>query len=310
MAKSTSRAADRRGSARDSYLPASSQPAWNAATVSQRIALRARQLATMATLWRANRTSRRPAVAPGGPVVSLTSFGVRARTVAFTIESIAQGELLPSRLILWLDEPALLASPSLLLRRLQERGVELRSTENWGPHKKYYPFVASQATFDAPLVTADDDVLYPASWLSGLSARYAADHDSVHCYRARVVALNGGGFAPYSSWRECSSNVASHRHFSIGMAGVLLPPQLLQDLRRSGSAFASACPRTDDIWLNLHAQRAGVRVRQVHATPEYFLLLPGTQRVGLLHSNVAGGNDAALAAVYGPADLARLQAAD
>jgi hypothetical protein len=264
----------------------------------------------MSELWRASLTSQRSAVAPSGPVVSLTSFGVRARTVAFTIESIAQGDLLPSRLLLWLDEPGLLALPPPMLRRLQRRGVEVLPTQNWGPHKKYYPFVSSQTAFDRPLVTADDDVLYPADWLSGLAKRYAADRESVHCYRARVVALNAGRFTPYASWSECSSNAPSHRHFSIGMAGVLLPPPLLHELRRSGSDFVATCPRTDDIWLNLHAQRRGARVRQVHATPSYFMLLPGTQKVGLLHGNVGGGNDAALAAVYGPADLARLTAAD
>lgn len=278
--------------------------------IAERVLLRATQLAKMSELWRASLTTQRAAIAPGGPVVSLTSFGVRARTVAFTIESIAQGKLRPSRLLLWLDEPGLLALPPPMLRRLQRRGVEVLPTENWGPHKKYYPFVASQATFAAPLVTADDDVLYPQDWLSGLAQRYAADPDSVHCYRARTVALSDGRFAAYSSWRECDSAAPSHRHFSIGMAGVLLPPQLLQELRRAETAFVATCPRTDDIWLNLHAQRSGARVRQVNASPRYFMLLPGTQRVGLLHGNVDGGNDAALAAVYGPADLARLAAAD
>lgn len=277
--------------------------------VTERALLRARQLVRMSELWRGSLASQRPAVAPGGPVVSLTSFGVRARTVAFTIESIARGERLPSRLLVWLDEPGLLELPPPMLRRLQRRGVEVLPTQNWGPHKKYYPFVASQDTFDVPLVTADDDVLYPADWLSKLWERYLADTESVHCHRARVATLSQGRFDPYASWRECATDAPSHLHFSIGMAGVLLPPRLLQALKRSGSAFEATCPRTDDIWLNLHAQRIGARVRQARAEPSYFMLLPGTQKVGLLHANVEGGNDAALAAVYEPADLARLAAA-
>jgi hypothetical protein len=246
------------------------------------------------------------AVAPGGPVVSLTSFGKRARTVGFTVESIAQGSLRPSRLMLWLDEPELVANPGPLLRRLKKRGVELLGTENLGPHKKYYPFVSSQSTFEAPLVTADDDVLYPASWLEQLMQKYREHPDCVHCYRARVVKLQGGGFAPYASWEECNATAPSHRHFSIGMAGVLFPPTVLSELRRSGDAFRVCCPRTDDIWLNLHAQRVGAKVRQVHATPEYFMLLPGTQKTGLLHANVESVNDLALARVYNSGDLSRL----
>jgi hypothetical protein len=274
--------------------------------VTERLSLRARQLARMSELLRRNLSRKSPAVAAGGPVVSLTSFGQRVRTVPFTIESIAQGDVLPSRLLLWLDEPALLAAPPGMLKRLQRRGVEVLHTENWGPHKKYFPFVTSQNAFDTPLVTADDDVLYPPSWLSGLMERYRAHSDSVHCYRARVAGLKEGRLARYATWPECSTTEPSHRHFSIGMAGVLFPPLVLQELRRRGTDFREVCPRNDDIWLNLHAQRVGAPVRQVKSFPEYFMLLPGTQKVGLLHANVHDGNDSALSAVYQPADLERL----
>lgn len=275
----------------------------------ERITLRAQQLGAMSDLLRLNLTSSKPAVAPGGPVVSLTSFGKRAKTVGFTLESIAQGSVLPSRLLLWLDEPALLAQPSTMLARLQRRGVEVLATENWGPHKKYYPYVAAHTSFDVPLVTADDDVLYATSWLSTLMERYRRDSESVHCYRARVVGMNGQSLLPYATWSECSTTEPSHRHFSIGMAGVLFPPHVLQELRQRGAAFREDCPRTDDIWLNLHAQRVGAKVRQVNPRPEYFTLLPGTQKGALLHDNVAGGNDSALSALYRSEDLARLASA-
>lgn len=277
--------------------------------VPDRLSLRGQQLSRMAQLMRSNLTSKRPAVAPGGPVVSLTTHGARARTVAFTLESIAQGEVLPSRLILWLDdEPALLEKQSAMIRRLKSRGLELQHAQNLGPHKKYYPFVASQPTFQVPLVTADDDVLYSRNWLALLTTRHERFQDSVHCHRARVVGIANGGFTPYQAWRECTTTEPSHRHFSIGMAGVLFPPIVLQELRRRGDSFRQSCPRTDDIWLNLQAQRVGAKVRQVHATPEYFMLLPGTQKVGLMHSNFEGGNDTALRNVFDADDLARLEA--
>ena len=271
-----------------------------------RISLRARQLGAMSELLRLNLTCTESAVAPGGPVVSLTSFGRRARTVGLAIESIAQGSMRPSRLLLWLDEPALIAQPPAMLARLQRRGVELLATEDWGPHKKYYPYVTSQPSFQVPLVTADDDVLYSTSWLATLMERQAAHPESVHCYRARVVRMSGQKLAPYASWHECSTTLPSHRHFSIGMAGVLFPPCLLEALQRSGAEFRKECPRTDDIWLNLHAQRVGAKVQQVHAWPDYFTLLPGTQTGALLDDNVSGSNDSALSALYGADDLARL----
>src|ERR1700728_2535296 len=74
--------------------------------------------ADMAWLLLSNRFSREP-VAPcePGAVVSLTTYGKRVRVVHLAIESIARGKTKPSRLILWLDDAALIANlPRPLLR--------------------------------------------------------------------------------------------------------------------------------------------------------------------------------------------------
>ena len=51
-----------------------------------------------------NRLTGKPVTEPGGPVVSLTTYGTRSRKAYLAIESIAQGRLRPSRLILWIDD--------------------------------------------------------------------------------------------------------------------------------------------------------------------------------------------------------------
>ncbi|MCU1526298.1 MAG: hypothetical protein JWP75_61, partial [Frondihabitans sp.] len=70
-----------------------------------------RTLMTMACLAVRNHMSRRAIVAPGGPVVSLTSYSRRVLFVHLAIESIARGTMRPSRLILWLDEEGPLTDP-------------------------------------------------------------------------------------------------------------------------------------------------------------------------------------------------------
>ena len=139
-----------------------------------------------------NRIDSRPATGdPHAPVVSLTTYGMRSRTVHLAVESIARGRVKPSRLILWIDEPELLQRPSAHLRRLQDRGLEIRLTANFGPHKKYYPYVSSQPHHLTALVTADDDALYPTYWLAELTDSHGAQPDQIHCYRARVIAFAG-----------------------------------------------------------------------------------------------------------------------
>jgi hypothetical protein len=240
--------------------------------------------------------------------VSLTSYGSRIKTVHLTIESIARGLERPSRLILWLDDRDALANLPRPLRRLQRRGLEVLPTENFGPHKKYFPYVRSEDV-DVPLVTADDDVLYPAWWLAGLIAAYRANPAAVHCYRAHVAKVEPDGtrFQPYASWSPCTSMSPSHLNFSTGCSGVLFPPAVLAALKTSGDGFVGRCDSADDIWLNLHALRAGCPVAQLTDVPVRFLGLLRTQRVGLYRANLfGGGNDRALAATFEDPDLRRL----
>ena len=107
-----------------------------------------------------NRFSDAPVRGDAPVVVSLTSYGNRIRAVHLAVESMAHGTVRPRRLILWLREADVVADPPPPLARLVRRGLELRCTEDWGPHQKYYPYVRSQPRHALPLVIADDDVRY------------------------------------------------------------------------------------------------------------------------------------------------------
>lgn len=257
-----------------------------------------------------NRFARSAVVADGtGPVVSLTTYGKRTQDVYIAIESIARGKLLPSRLILWLDDATILNSLPRSLRRLQRRGLEILRCKNYGPHKKYYPFVESQKEFDVPLVTADDDVIYPRTWLSALSAAHEQFPACVNCYRARVMKLSNGKIAPYREWPLCESVDPSVTTVATGVSGVIYPPALLWDLKSAGSEFELRCPRADDLWLHVQAVRSGLQIRQIQFEPIHFPLIPGSQETSLYAENctVDDGNDRQLAATYGYNDLELLQ---
>jgi hypothetical protein len=152
-----------------------------------------------------NRYARSRVCQAQGPVVSLTTHGDRVFTVHLTIESIGRGELRPSRLILWLDEAATFSNLPAALRRLQQRGLEVKLSKNYGPHTKYYPYVESEKGITQPLVTADDDILYPSYWLNKLVGALREFPDSVNCYRARVVTVKEGEVVPFAEWKICTS---------------------------------------------------------------------------------------------------------
>ncbi|HWA96672.1 MAG TPA: hypothetical protein VG844_18895 [Terracidiphilus sp.] len=257
-----------------------------------------------------NRFGRSPVTQSGMPVVSLTTYGNRIKSVHLAIESIANGFCRPSRLILWLDEQSVLANLPPAIRRLQKRGLEVRLTKNYGPHKKYYPYVESQSSFEVPLVTADDDILYPRYWLKALVSANQEHPKLVNCFRARVIELADGRFKPYSSLESCLSTVSQYRNIAIGCMGVIYPEALLLKLKRAGTAFESCCPKADDIWLHVQAIRSGHKIRQIMPKLPYlaFQNLPGTQQSALSRDNVdSDGNDPQIKATYSQSDIQILQ---
>lgn len=257
-----------------------------------------------------NQYSKAPVVEPQGPVVSVTTYGQRLSTVDLVLESIAGGSLLPSRLILWVDTQEAFSGRSSTLQRLVDRGLEIHFSENFGPHTKYYPYILSTGNFDCPLVTADDDILYPRWWLEGLVRSFCENPYAVNCYRASLMRLADGGIAPYRSWEPCKSRRPSFVHFATGVSGCIYPPSLLDKLKLAGPDFLKLCPKGDDVWLHVNAVRAGIKIRQVLSRPLRFPFVPGTQASGLYHSNVLlGRNDEQIRKTYTASDIAFLESA-
>lgn len=256
-----------------------------------------------------NRVSRSSVLGDLPVTVSLTSYGSRTDRVAYTIESIAAGRSRPKRLILWVDDLDRYDHRPAALRRLEARGLQIRVTENFGPHTKYFPWVESGEA-DGPLVTADDDVLYPRRWLEKLY-RAHLDHPTViSCYRASRVVVEDGAILPYNLWPRCTDTVKSVTRFATGVSGVLYPPMMLDALAERGRAFLEGSPRADDIWLHWVALRAGIDVRQISHRPVHFPTLPGTQDQTLVSENVhQGGNDRWIEGLYTQDDVSRLIAA-
>jgi hypothetical protein len=256
-----------------------------------------------------NRLSRRRLSGGPGPVVSLTTYGARTALSFLGIESIARGSLTPSRTILWLDEPEAFRSLPRSLRRLQRRGLEVRLTENFGPHTKYFPFIEETGEFTGPLVTADDDTIYPRFWLERLAEEHRATPEIIVCYRARRIIVDDGALTPYETWEFSESDDTSWLNFFTAVSGVIHPMTVLYALKRRGRAFLELSPKADDVWINHTALREGIRIRLVDGVSRTFPLVDETQDDALWYTNLsAGGNDQQIAATYSAADIAVIAA--
>lgn len=253
--------------------------------------------------------ARQPVVGTLPVSVSLTSYGDRLRTVALAIESIGAGTVKPARLILWLDHDTVLPHGKLpqSLRRLQRRGLEIKVAPNVGPHGKYFGYVNSLTYHQVPLVTADDDIMYPRRWLSTLYQGFVLHPGDIHCHWAKQVTLDHGRLNPYKSWPVVADTAPRLTNFALGVSGVIYPPVMLNGLASRGTAFQASCPRADDLWLHWSALQEGIRIRQVRPAAHHFPLIPGTQSGGLLQENVdGGGNDSSISRLYTEGDLEAL----
>jgi len=215
----------------------------------------------------------------------------------------------PDAVILWLTEDDAEQLPAHI-RRL--RGLRIEQAPEIGSFKKIIPALARHS--DAFLVTADDDVFYPANWLEDLVRAYRPDEKVAPCHRAHRLRLtNKGKPRPYADWRLLGEPEVSELVFPTGVGGVLFPPHSLDPEVRDAARFTSLCPAGDDAWLYWMARRAGWRFKKI-GKRRHFTCWPGSQKTALLHENTTGGgNDrqiAALADHYGfPPPAARGAAA-
>lgn len=253
-----------------------------------------------------NRYGRSPVTQPGNPVVSLTTFGRRVQTVYLAIESIARGEMLPSRLILWIDELHLFNNLPASIHRLQKRGLEVRLCKNYGPHKKYYPYVESQDLFNLPLVIADDDILYPRYWLRKMVDAYREHPEALNCYFAGKIEFDKNSGNISMTGNSCHSTDSSIYYHPIGGYGTILSPPYLMALKRAGAAFEGCCPSQNDLWFHAIALRAGYPVRQILPLPPYFSFqsIPDSQRTALN----GRGTDSRIAITYTESEIQLLRA--
>lgn len=249
-----------------------------------------------------NRVSHRPITGDSAAVVSLTTYGARTNYVHLALETIAQGVVKPKRIILWLDEADVLNDLPKKIERLRRRGLEVRGCRNYGPHKKYYPYLESsdEDQLIDPLVIADDDFLYPATWLNSLLDSYRLYPDAVSCTRAHEFQLDDVP-RPYAQWPSCSTDSPSPLTFATGVGGVLYPRAVQLAIKSRGTQFDRNAPRADDVWLHYVTVASGNVVRQISPEPLdlEFKIIPFAQGSSLQTENVGlAGNDRQISRTY------------
>ena len=104
---------------------------------------------------------------------------------------------------------------------------------------------------NAFIVTADDDIYYPYSWLETLCNYYKGNQKEVICHRAHKIKLNENNLPlPYLKWEHPKKKLVSDILIFPGTGGgVLYPPGVFKNEIFNQSVFKKICFTSDDIWF-------------------------------------------------------------
>ena len=234
-------------------------------------------------------------------IISITSYPARIKTSVETIKSVLN-QSLPNntKVILYLSKEEFQDDRTLpceLRAMLSDKRFLIKYVEgNIRSYKKLIP--ALQDYPENPILTIDDDIVYPENFVRNLYEAYLVEPDQIHCNRARQVRfLKNGLFDHYSNWRlriQQKPLTASFDSLFTGVGGVLYPPHSLYELVDDKKMFLKLCPNSDDIWFWCMAVLNGTKIHRIDQFISDFKQIDGTQETSLWRSNENGGNDKAL----------------
>lgn len=186
-------------------------------------------------------------------IVSLSTHDRRLYEVYLGIESIMQGSVKPSRIVLWLSRDLQASAlPQTLLNQIS-RGLEVQYTDDIGPYTKLVPALKEYS--DSVIVTIDDDILYPYDTLEMLVSAYKKQPNCIVANRVMDIVLDNQGHpTSLPTWKELEDkDRVSKFNFFEGVGAVLYPPHCFTADVLDQSVFTEICPTADDVWFNCMA---------------------------------------------------------
>jgi hypothetical protein len=239
-----------------------------------------------------------------GVIVSLTSFPGRIDTLWISLESIYRQKLAPEEVVLVLSEDEFPdGRVPLSVSAFAARGLKIIFHKgNIRSFKKLIPLLEIYA--DKVIVTADDDIIYPRSWLQQLVKAHNDRPDYVLGYRGASITREGTDVAPYINWSRATRETPSPIAFLTGMGGILYPPGSLPAITGDATLAMQLCPTADDVWFKAMTLLTGTPVAKISKESGNFPVVRSAQKLALHHENVkAGRNDLQFRAVMDHFDL-------
>lgn len=228
---------------------------------------------------------------PGKLVVSLTSHPPRYGMLKHALQSILDQDMRPDETVLWLARHEFAELPSDILRM---DGLTIRQCEDIRSYKKLIPALREYP--GAFVLTADDDLVYPRTWVRSFCDAYRSDREIMLRRGRRIGTHEDGALSPYNRWPIAHPNEPGPvGAFPTSCHGMLVPPGSMHPEVMDMDKAQLLAPMNDDIWWYWMGLRGGSTFRVIDGDPIHDLPT-GADGLWSQH-NRDGGNDRQIAAM-------------
>lgn len=217
-----------------------------------------------------------------GPIISLTTFPARIKSLWIVIDSFFHQTIRPSKILLILTKeefPEELNSVPNSLKQFIGKGLEIIFIDyNLRPHNKYY--YALEKYRDCDIITFDDDLYY---WNDSIERLYNLKEKNPYCIcanRALKVFFKDGNV-----YYKKVNNASGNDLMAQGVGGVLYIPQFRTEEMFNKENIKNLCLSADDNWLMIQENLAKIKVVTGKNYPHPLVLLK-SQTFALWHKNL------------------------
>ncbi|GAA4231662.1 hypothetical protein GCM10022291_04620 [Postechiella marina] len=185
-------------------------------------------------------------------IVSLTTIPTRIKTLHITIRSLLNQEVLPEKIILWLNTSYESNIPPKL-EKLIGSTFEIRFSPHTFSHRK---LIHTLENFpDKTVITCDDDLIYHPSSLQLLYNEHLNTPNVVIGNRCRRITYDANNSPlPYLQWPFATETVEGEKLLMpVGAFLVLYPKNALDKRFNDLELINKLSPKSDDLWFKTTA---------------------------------------------------------
>jgi len=217
-------------------------------------------------------------------VVSLTTIPSRINSIHLVIRSLLKQTVRPTKIVLWVHKDLEKKLPKRL-HKLRSDLFEIMPTEGHSSHRKLVHSLTAYP--NTPIVTYDDDLLYPNDWLENLWACAAKYPDKIRANQTRYIRYQENGTVkPYKQWVYPSKIEDPMAIIAIGAGGVWYPVDALNKTVTDQDLYMRLAPKADDLWFKAMAilnNTPTISPTEKSRTP---IPIIGSQKVALKKTNI------------------------